>query len=342
MKPVGLLVGIAAALACSAASAQWIWTPETGRFVNISNLPKETPELQIEHVRSLMVQGKLNEALDETVKFRNFYGDSELADENQFLRGEIRAQQGDYVKAAQEFQAAITLFPGTEFYDEVIEKEYELGDALYERGVQRMAEVEDRRWYEPYKYFPPVRPKKPLRQASEVYSTVIDNQPFTPEAAEAQYKVGRCQFAMENYVEASFEYKRVIEDYRGSEWLDEAAYDLAKCYELGSYPPQYDQEPTQLAINAIEDFTLTYPADPRTDELLEVRAEMEEKIAAQRFEAVKFYESRSEINAARIYAEGIVLEYPETEAAERARSWLEHHPTRDRLRTQFIGPGYIK
>lgn len=334
---------VTGAVFCSVSAwGQWTWTPETGRFVNLDNLPKETPELQIEHTRSLMVQGKYNDALDETVKFRNFYGNSEYADENQFLRGEILAAKGEYVKAAQEFQAVITLFPGTGFYDEVIEKEYELGDMLYERGVKRMAKVEDRDWYEPLAYFPPVRPKKPLRQAAEVYSTVIDNQPFTPEAAEAQYKVGRCQFAMENYVEASFEYKRVIEDYRGSEWLDEAAYDLAKCYEMGSYPPQYDQQPTRLAIAAIDDFTLTYPGDRRTEELLEVRDEMEEKIAEQRFLAVKFYESRNELNSARIYAEGILVEFPETEAAEKAAQWLEQHPTRQRLRAQFVGPGYIE
>lgn len=340
MRWVGAALGFV--FVCSGAAAQWTWTPETGRFVNISNLPKETPELQIEHTRSLMIQGNLRQALDETVKFRNFYGDSELSDENQFLRGEIRARQGDYVKAAQEYQAVITLFPATDLYDEVIEKEYELGDMLFERGEERMARVEDRRWYEPWEYFPPVRPKKQLRQASEVYSTVIDNQPFTPEAAEAQYKVGRCQFAMENFVEASFEYLRVIEDYRGSEWLDEAAYDLAQCYVLGSHPPQYDQQPTHLAINAIDDFTLTYPADPRTEELLVDRLEMEEKIAEQRYQAVRYYESRSEYNAGRIYAEGILVEYPETQAAEKARRWLEQHPGRDRLSAQFVGPGYIK
>ena len=333
------LVGLAV---CTSAFGQWTWTPETGRFVNLNNLPKETPELQIEHTRSLMVQGKYGQALDETVKFRNFYGDSEYADENQLLRGDIRAAQGDYVKAAQEYQAVITLFPGTEYYDDVIAKEYEIGDALYERGVERYAKTADRRWYEPWEYFPPVRPKKPLRQATEVYGTVIDNQPFTPEAAEAQYKLGRCQFAQENYVEAAFEYQRVLEDYRGSEWLDEAAYDLAKCYELGSHPPPYDQSPTQLAINAIDDYTLTYPTADGVEELLAVRAEMEEKIAEQWFQTVRFYQSRSEFQSAQIYAQGILREYPNTQAAEKTRRWLEQNPATDRLREKFIGPGYIE
>lgn len=334
-----LIAGVV--LAAQPSFAQWVWTPETGRFVNLGNLPKETPELQIEYTRSLMVEGKLNKAMDETDKFRRFYADSELADENQYLRGEIRLRQGEYVNASEEFQQVISQYPATELYDDVIAQQYEIGDALFEQGVQRMAKQREREWWQLQRYIP-ARRKKQLRQAADVYSGVIDNQPFTAEAAEAQFKLGRVHMELENYVEAAFEFRRVLEDYRGSEWLDEASYNLAKVYEAGSHPPEYDQEPSQLAIDAAEEFLLTYPNDPQGEEMQQMKAEMREKIATQRYQAVRFYERRSEINAARIYAEGIVVEYPDTEAADHAREWLDSHPARETARARFIGRGYIK
>jgi hypothetical protein len=48
---------------------QWTWTPQTGRFINVKRMPKETAELQIEYARSLYMQGELKKALKETEKF---------------------------------------------------------------------------------------------------------------------------------------------------------------------------------------------------------------------------------------------------------------------------------
>ena len=68
---LGLLVCAAPAL------AQWTWTPETGRLVNLNRMPKETPELQVEFARSLLVGNEYNRAFDETNKFIKFYGDTD-------------------------------------------------------------------------------------------------------------------------------------------------------------------------------------------------------------------------------------------------------------------------
>jgi tetratricopeptide (TPR) repeat protein len=95
------------------AQAQWTWTPQTGRWVNLKRMPKETAELQIEHARSLMVQGDYKRALRETEKFVQFYAGDPLSDQNQFLRGEIRMAQGNWMDAAKEFQQVIAGYPNT-------------------------------------------------------------------------------------------------------------------------------------------------------------------------------------------------------------------------------------
>ena len=320
LSVIGLAVFVGV---CTSAEGQWRWTPETGRFVNMRRLPKETPELQIEHARTLMVRGKSKEAIRETEKFVSFYGDSEYADENQFLRGEIRMSQSQYMDAAKEYQQVVVNYPESELYDEVIHQQYAVGDTLYEEGINQVSAK--RKWYRLGLKWRPFR-KKPLNQAADVYSMVIDNQPFTPEAAQAQYKLGQSHFASGRYIEAAFEYRRMLEDYRGSDWQADATYGLANCYVKGSLEPEYDQSPSQLGIAAIDEFVEAYPSDPRNGELREVQREMNEKVARQHLSSAKFYEKRDILISARIYYEVVVEQFGETRAAEEARAWLSEHP----------------
>ena len=309
---VTLLLGIQ-----MGASAQWTWTPQTGRWVNIKRMPKETAELQIEYARSLMMQGHNDRALKETEKFQNFYGKSELADQNQFLRGEIKLAQGENSEAAKEFQKVVTSYPASPLYEKVIAKQYEIGDKLYEQGNKRMA----KRWA--------FARKRPFKRAIEVYTMVINNQPFTEAAAEAQYKVGLCHHTRKEYVQAAFEYKRVIEDYSASDWVDDACFGLAKCYYDSARPADYDQAPSQLAIDAIDDFTHRFPEDARVKDLGDKRTKMRETIALQRLQTAQYYEKRRDYKGARVYYQLVVDSFSDTPSAEMARKWLSDNPVKE-------------
>jgi outer membrane protein assembly factor BamD len=261
------------------------------------------------------------------VLFRSekWYGDSDFADNNQFLRGEIRMTQRKDISAAREFQQVISNYPNTDLFDDVIAQQYAIGDKLYDQGQLRLNQ-----WWRPFR-------QRPLRRAAEVYEMVVQNQPFTPEAAEAQYKIGLTQYTRENYYEAAYEYRRVIEDYGGSDWVDEAAHGLALCYYELSLPPDYDQSPSRLAIRAIDDFRARFPQDQRVPELEEIRTEMHESIAQQRLQTAQFYEKRRQFPAAKLYYQRVVDQFPGTEAATKAREWIEAHPGVDAPFARGIG-----
>ncbi len=295
------------------AEAQWTWSPQTRRFINLKRMPKESAELQMEHARTLFIQGDYRDALTETNKFEAFYKESDFSDDNQFLRADIYLAQGKLMRAARTFQQVISTYPDTELYEDAIKKQYEIGDRLYESGLKKME-----------KRFTLFR-KRPLKQAIEVYTMVVDNQPFTAEAAEAQYKIGLCHFTRKEYIEAAFEYRRVVEEYADSDWVDEAQYDLAKTYYTMSRPADYDQTPSQLAIDQIDNFLVRFPSDERAADLQAKRLEMSNEIALQRLRSAQFYEKRREFDAARLYYGIVVEQYPGTPAAEEAQTWLSQN-----------------
>ncbi|GMU92554.1 MAG: hypothetical protein AMXMBFR4_16120 [Candidatus Hydrogenedentota bacterium] len=317
MRSIWGWIGVAVAATLvwqQGAEAQWTWSPQTGRWINIKRLPKETPELQVEFARSLMVQGDYKKALRETDKFQNYYSDTDWADDNQYLRGEIKMAQGEYMAAAKEFQQVVAAYPGSDLFDNVIAKQYEIGDYFYERGTANL----DKSWWHLFR-------KRPFRRAITVYAMVIDNQPFTDAAAEAQYKIGLCHYTLEEYTEAAFEYQRVIEDYAASQWVDEASFGLAMCHYNASLPPAYDQSPSLLAIEAIDRFKSKYPGDSRAAELDPKRAEMVNRVAEQRLRTAKFYEKRRKFDSAAICYEVVVEQFPGTQSAAEAEAWLKQH-----------------
>ncbi|HRI88431.1 MAG TPA: outer membrane protein assembly factor BamD [Candidatus Hydrogenedentes bacterium] len=310
-------VGAAIALTVmfqGAAEAQWTWSPQTGRWINMKRLPKETPELQVEYARSLLVQGDYKKALRETEKFQSYYNDTEWADDNQYVRGEIFLAQGDLLSSAKEFQQVVAAYPESDLFDQVIAKQYEIGDHFYDRGTANL----EKGWWQPFR-------KRPFRRAITVYTMVIDNQPFTDSAAQAQYKVGLCHYTLEEYKEAAFEYQRVIDDYAASDFVDEASYGLAMCHYKDSLPPAYDQSPSLLAVEAIDNFNRKFPTDERNTELAGYRTEMVNRVAEQRLRTAKFYEKRRKFDSAAIYYEVVVEQFPNTPSAQEAEAWLQQH-----------------
>ena len=138
--------------------------------------------------------------------------------------------------------------------------------------------------------------------------------------------MGLCHHTRDEYVEAAYEYRRVIEDYTSSDWVDDASYGLATCYSDASLPPSYDQEPSHLAIDAVDEFAARYPDDGRVAELKVKRVAMRDNIAQQRLQTAQFYEKRRDFEAARTYYKVVVEDFADTATAQSAQQWLADNP----------------
>ena len=240
-------------------------------------MPKETAELQLEYVRSLMLEGDYRKAHARIRQFMEYYGDDTLADENLYLRGEIQMSRNSLMTAAKSFQQLIAAHPDTDRYHDAIAKQYEIGDLYYAKGEQLATKR--------FRLFK----KRPYKRAAEVYTMVVDNQPFTPEAAEAQYKIGLCHYARKEYIDAAFEYQRVVEDYVASDWVNDASYGICPVVTKRRCR-QPTIRPQRAAISSIDEFATRYPEDERLPELQEKRVKMRESVAQQRLDIARFYE----------------------------------------------------
>ena len=120
-------------LSCfTSAQAAWIWTPETGRWINPKYAAKDSPKAQMEWAMSFFEQKEYPRAAKEFYRLVRAYPRSELAPEAQYLLGVSYEKMDRPGNAFAAYKKLVEVYPFSERFKEGIEREYLLGKAFAE------------------------------------------------------------------------------------------------------------------------------------------------------------------------------------------------------------------
>jgi outer membrane protein assembly factor BamD (BamD/ComL family) len=282
---IPIVLAILLATAGGSAYAEWTWTPEVGRWINPGRQPRETAALQFQYAETLLADGDTEKAISEYEKVLRYFPDSNYCDLAQYSIGRALEAQDDHRDAVDAYQKVINEYPNTRLFDKVLEKQRSIADHFFQLGVERQEK------------FILLRGSG-FDRAIETYRKIIDNQPFSDFAAEAQYRIG----------------------------LSEAAFGTASCTYSQALPCEYDQTAVEGAISKYNYFLRNFPDSSRADEAREKIRELEEIVAEHEFEVAMYYHHKMRYESARMYLDSIVREYPETKWAKKAGETLGEMP----------------
>lgn len=111
----------------------------------------------------------------------------------------------------------------------------------------------------------------------------------TEKGEEILYMVCKSYVNNEDYPVARTYIKSYIKSFPRGSHIEEECFDLAYCYYKESPNVKLDQEPTEAAIEALEDFVGKYPTTEKGGLAKEMLIEMKEKLAEQQLNNVKLY-----------------------------------------------------
>lgn len=285
------------------ASAYWIWTPETGKFINPKHAVKETPKEQFDWAKSLLDAKDYKRSIGEFEKLIKHYPLSKLASSAQFYIAEIYENTHEYYKAFKNYQLVIDKYPYSEKVDEIIKRQYRIGNLFYtgqKAKIFGMAIV-------------PAQEK-----AIEIFGQVVENAPYGEYADISQFKLGQCHMDQNDYINAALAFKEIIENYPKSTLIDDAKYQIAVCAANAATGPQYNEEDTEKAVAEFKEFVKRYPDSQMEKEARSFIRELENQSAEKDFDIARFYEKRGNLKSALIYYEEVVVKYPKTEFAAKA------------------------
>lgn len=155
-------------------------------------------------------------------------------------------------------------------------------------------------------------------EAARAFETVISIGRGTDYGQEAQYYLAESYFKSRRYLVAAAEYERYIQFHPNSPRREEVSFKEALSYYHLSPRYKLDQTYTRRAIEKFRLFNSRFPNSEYSDEAAEYITGLREKLARKEFNAAQFYKRTDRFNAAAVYYDKVVDEYPETKWAELA------------------------
>lgn len=306
MKRLFLVLVIFFSLCVNPAYSYWIWTPKTGKWANPKNTVKPSPKEQLDYAKGLHDLKKYEEAKREFRKLLKSYPKSLEASESQYYLGLIEEARGNLYEAYLAYQKVIDKYPFSERIQEIIEREYKIGEEFMS-GQKRKA----------------MGVVLPVENPSiEIFIKVVENSTYGPLAPKAQYKLGLVLKELLRYYEAEEAFNKVVSSYPNSEWVAAAKFQIASCRQAVSRGYAYDQGATEEAKQKFEEFVQEHPEAKLSREAEGNIKQLRDKEAEASFSIAMFYEKQKVYESAKIYYNEVINNYSDTAWAEKASEKL--------------------
>jgi outer membrane protein assembly factor BamD (BamD/ComL family) len=272
----------------------WEWTPETGRWINPKYAVKDTPKEQFEWAEQFQKLGEINNAIREYQKLLKHYPDSEYAAPSCFALGEIFQETGDQKEAFEYYQKILDRYPQSPLVFDAIKKQ----SSIAEKELQKQS------------FHLLIFGKE---QKGDMLATVIENNPYTEDAARKSLKLGRFYLEAGQYEKAENIFITTAERYTEPAIVEEARFYIIKTDSLMLPAVTTDPKEYEKINTKIDTFLSLYPNSTYKNEVIEIQNRITRNEAKKYFEIATYYERAGKKNAAQYYYKIIHENYPETE-----------------------------
>jgi len=133
------------------------------------------------------------------------------------------------------------------------------------------------------------------------------------------YYLGMANFMDHKYIEARTEFQRLVQDFPGSPFFDEAKFRIGCSVFMQGHPSDRDQKETREAIRLFDSFIESYPRSAFVDSVNYYRTQAYEKLAKKEFDNAEFYVKANEPEAAVVYFKVFLTQFSDSRLADQAR-----------------------
>jgi outer membrane protein assembly factor BamD len=280
------------------------WVYERGGKVYIANTPQE----QLAIGKRYLEEGDYGTAMASFRRVVAKWPQSKFAEDGLFHWAECLAALNYCYAAFQKYQELLTKFPSTDKFDEVLQRQFEIGQKLMAGSRQRMWKV---------RLFP-ARDK-----AVTVFEQIIRTGPYSEVAPQAQFFVGLTHERLKDHLSAVKAYENFLEKYRRHPLAEDAQFRIGWNYFQQAQRAEYDQGAADKAIEAFTDFLVEYPRSEKAAEAEAHREALRGEQAEGLFRIAQFYEKSKQPQAAIIYYNEVIDKFPKSERAAQAQRRIE-------------------
>lgn len=294
-------------LPASPVQAYWVWSPESGKFVQPEGAVEDTADQQYDYALGFYEAQNYGKAVEELKNLLKKYPASKVAPEAQFRLGSIYEEQNEFYKAFQAYQRIADNYPNSARMNEVIERQFRIGNVFLSGKKPKFMGV-------------PVLPAVP--RAIEVFEQVVKNAPFGAYGDKALFQLAVAYRRSGTLQKAVETFQNLVDNYPDSALVPDAKYQLGEVsYEMTKNMTR-SQEGLESAEDYFDSFLAEYPSTNVREKALQLKKAIDEKNAEKNYKVGEYYEKENYLDSAIIYYEDIVRAYPDTAWAAKAREKL--------------------
>ena len=291
----------------SFASADWVWSPEQGKFVNTESESQSGANDIFDNALDLYKEKKLDKAAEQFKIVLKQYPKSQVAPESQYRLGTIFEETGDFVEAHKAYQALIKSYPQSERFEEVIEREYQIGTMFLSGKKGKLLGLD-------------IRPSLPL--AIEVFQKIVEAAPYGAFGEKAQFDLGVAYQKSGRFDDALEAYQSLIDQYPQSSLLQQARLRMAEVSYAKSSSQTRDQSALDEAARQAQGYLKRYPGSEEAEKAEKINREVDELNAEKNYRIGLYYEKDNYLTSALIYYSDTAKRYPNTSWGQKAAEKL--------------------
>lgn len=302
---------------CHGAAAE-TWVLKGGeRLEVVPDAPQEPYEQAIAQLKDLVREGDVREVKEALAQYKADFPDRIGPDLELFVLGEVQYWRDRYTKALVKYERLLKDYPGSEYAGLTLERQFAIATeylqgrkkrvlgiltlSAHEDGVELMEKISDRAG---------------LDEPNGV-------------GLRAALAVAEHYEARELYNEAYLKWSEIASYWEIGPIGKRALYRMAEnnLAAYNRYPLEkrahYDASKLTTAKTYYQKFLLLYPQEAKENEVPRKIGEIDEQMAFKQYRIGQYYRRTGERQAAHLYFDMVVQNWPETEAAALAKEALD-------------------
>ncbi len=265
-------------------------------------------EQGLAELRQLLADERYRDAERMAGRWLSAYPRHPAAAQVHMIRGEARLGRNRPYRSLYDYEHVIRRFPETELFWLAMQREFEIAERFLAGERRRLLGL----------------PLLPARgEGEELMIRIQERAPGSELAERAGRELADYHFRRGQWEEAAEAYDVFLELYRDAADRDHARQRLVEASMNQWRGPAYDPSGLIEARHRLGLLAGEFPALAEQIDADAIDHELRENLAADREHSARWYVQRGEpVSAAYVYYR-LARQYPDTEAGERARRWLE-------------------
>lgn len=284
---------------------------------------EDNPEAQkeLDDALELFQRGDLAKAESALAKIAKKRKETPWGEKAQFYLAETQYQRKKYLKAHENFEKLVAEYPGTQYLDKLVSREYALAQLWLSQNDPDLKPEDKLPWHTRFTGGQPLIDAR--GQGLKALEHVRHHDPTGPLADDAVMQIADYHMETTDYETAAIYYDQLISDHPKSPFLQKAQLAAIDARMKGYLGPEYDGEGLEQARELVKRTMSTFPDQPANYEKLYHTLDLiNDQDAERTYKVGAYYKKIGKVASAEFYLGKIPQRWPNSPWAVKAKTDL--------------------